>query len=667
MQVKYFSLTAWRQSLLDIAPHQHMKNSGRLFALQQSMSPTALAWGLVDIQTLDLSFANPALQRHLQSCQLPSSLKLERFAQARQAITQCMDQGLEVSAVLPGSTGLWHFSPIQGDESIDAVQCYVLPDKGTSNQPERCLGDINRFEAFLDKLPYQSWIVTPHGELTWLNRAVHEYAYGKVRPLNLHEGIWIDLVHPDDLAVVNAGLSRALITEKSTGYRLRIKRHDGQYHWFLASLSPVKSAQGQTLYWVGANLNIDGLRHSENQLRDQITTLTHRLKLKQRALEQAETHLAQAQKMSMVNQLSAGVAHDMKNLLFITGLHAGLLERHLEEPEQREHVDVILDTIQKAGDLASHLTGFSSRKSMKLAAADPRTLVHDLEPLLAKAVGKNATLQLHIATSVWPISVDKLYFENSLINLCINARDATEEHGRITLKAENVLLRRPGHIGDYVMISVADNGTGMTEEVRARVFEMFFTTKPEGKGAGLGLPMVKNFMDHVHGLIEVESTQGKGTKVSLYFPRAQPQTTSHEQHATTPAGMQETILLIEPDLAARKAMAQVLYELDYQVVTAYQPEVALRYINSGLKVDLIIAADQLPGHLDALQLQEKLRQERVHIPFIFTTSTDLAELPQAQGSGYVVLSKPLDIGELARNVQHLLHPDGHTQRVLPAI
>jgi signal transduction histidine kinase len=111
------------------------------------------------------------------------------------------------------------------------------------------------------------------------------------------------------------------------------------------------------------------------------------------------------------------------------------------EPEQLEHVDVILNTIQKAGSLASHLTGFSSRKSMQLAAADPRAWC-DLEPLLSKAVGQNAELQLHMASSIWPISVDKLYFENSLINLCINARDATEEHGQITLTAENVLLKR---------------------------------------------------------------------------------------------------------------------------------------------------------------------------------------------------------------------------------
>ncbi|MGE8443424.1 MAG: ATP-binding protein [Comamonas testosteroni] len=569
---------------------------------------------------------------------------------------------------MPDHPGLWHFSPIQGAGTTEAVQCYVLPTETSFLEPddELGLGHVNRFEAFLDHLPYQVWIATPHGEVTWLNRALHEYAYREVRPLSLREGIWIDIVHPDDLATVNTGLSRALITEKSTGYRLRIKRHDGQYHWFFSSLSPVKNAQGRILYWVGANLGIDSMRQSENQLRDQITTLSHQLRLKQQALDQAETYLAQAQKMGMVNQLSAGVAHDMKNLLFITGLHAGMLEKQLGEPEQLEHVDVILNTIQKAGSLASHLTGFSSRKSMQLAAADPRALVQDLEPLLSKAVGHNAELQLHMASSIWPISVDKLYFENSLINLCINARDATEEQGQITLTAENVLLKRASHAGDYVMISVADNGMGMSEEIKARIFDMFFTTKPEGKGAGLGLPMVKNFMDHVQGLIEVESTPGLGTIVSLYFPRAQPVVPQSPQ-ASAPAGRRETILLIEPDLATRNAMAQVLYGLGYQVVTAYLPEVALRYINSGMKVDLIIAADEFSGALSIAKMQEKLAREHVLIPLILMTSSEEAEVPHAQECRYVVLGKPMEIGELARTVQRMLHPDCKTPADLPAV
>ncbi|QXZ11186.1 PAS domain-containing protein [Comamonas sp. Y33R10-2] len=640
-----------------------MNKSGSLFTLQQTMQSAALAWGLVDVQTMGLSFCNPALERHLELCRLPSPLNLQIFAHAKQAITECLETGKEVSTELPESIGHWHFSPVLADEGIAAVQCYVLQPRTPLHQSqlELGLGHINYFEVFLDHLPYQVWIATPHGELTWLNRALHEYAYGQVLPLNLNEGIWIDIVHPDDLATVNTGLSRALITGKSTGYRLRIKHHDGDYHWFFASLSPVKNDEGQALYWVGANLSIDGLRQSENQLRDQITTLNHQLMLKQRALEQSETHLAQAQKMSMVNQLSAGVVHDMKNLLFISGLHAGLLQKQLAEPEQREHVDVILNTLQKAGSLASNLTGFSSRKSMQLAAADPRVLVRDLETLLNKAVGQNASLQLHIAASVWPISVDKLYFENSLINLCINARDATEARGQITLTMENMLLKRPSHVGEHVMVSVTDNGTGMSQEVLARIFDMFFTTKPEGEGAGLGLPMVKNFMDQVHGLIEVESTPGLGTTVSLYFPRAAPQTASLDQNKHSEKDAPATILLIEPDLDTRNTIAKQLYEQGYEIVTAYQPEVALRYISNGLKVNLVIVANQVPGLMSITQMQDQLSAKALAIPIIITgvesgmRSESKDKLLGA--SDCVTMSNPLNVDELAHTVQSLLNAD----------
>lgn len=625
------------------------------------MQPAALAWGLVDVQTMGLSFCNPALERHLQLCRLPSPLNLQIFAQAKQAITQCIETGQEVSTALPESIGYWHFSPVIGDAGIAAVQCYVLQPSIPLQQSELELGlaHTNYFEVFLDHLPYQVWIATPHGELTWLNRALHEYAYGKVQPLNLNEGIWIDIVHPDDIATVNTGFSRALITEKSTGYRVRIKQNDGQYHWFFASLSPVKNDQGQTLYWVGANLSIDELRQSESQLRDQVTTLKHQLMLKQRAQEQSETYLAQAQKMSMVSQLSAGVVHDMKNLLFIAGLHAGMLEKRLVEPEQHEHVNVILDTLQKAGSLASDLTGFSSQKSMRLTAADPSELIRDLEPLLKKAVGQHAGLQLLIAASVWPINVDRLYFENSLINLCINARDATNEHGQITVTVENVLLKRPGHMGEHVLISVSDNGMGMSEEVLAQIFDMFFTTKTEGKGAGLGLPMVKNFMDHAHGLIEVQSTLGLGTTISLYFQRAQPQPAPTDSAQRSEKDLQATILLIEPHLDTRNSIAKRLYEQGYEIVTAYQPEVALRYISNGLKVNLIIVADQVPGLMSIQQMREKLRSKALSIPVIITgveSGTRAHKKDKLLAAGNCVsLNNPLDIDQLTRTLESLLN------------
>lgn len=640
--------------------------------LKQSMAAVSLPWGLIALSQRQLDFANPALQSYLRQHLLPPKLSLGAAGTQEPlmlAFQQCLDSRQESTARLPGCPGLWHFSPLIEQSAVVAVQCYVLldPPQARELQPTD-LARTDRFEAFLDHLPYQVWIATPHGELTWLNRALTLFAYNHTQHLDLSDGIWIDLVHPDDLATVNAGLSRALITEQPTGYRLRLKHHQGRYHWFFATLAPVKNAQGKTLYWVGSNINIDTVKQSEDQFREEILRLRDALQQNREELDQTHDHLARLQKLDMVSKLSAGVAHDMNNLLFITGLHAGLLEKKLQDPAHREHVEVIHDTIRKAGRLASQLTGFSSRKSMELSLADPAKLVRDMELLLNKAVGNEVELQICLAASLWPVNVDRMYFENSLINLCINARDAISGKGCVTLTAENVVLQRsePNEAletrgGDYVLISVADDGAGMDESVLARIFEMFFTTKPEGKGAGLGLPMVKNFMNHSGGLLEVESTPGKGSCFKLYFPRADVQAHTEPAEQVLVKGTQETILLIEDELEMRNAMAQVLYELGYQVATAYRPEVALRYINSGLKVDLIIATTRMPGQLSAMDMHRQIMAEGQNIPLLLTTGQSSDQLADLADGPHTLLHKPVSMPDLAQAVRDLLQP-AHTQQ-----
>lgn len=628
--------------------------------LKQCMAAVSLPWGLIALHHRQLDFANPALQSYLRQHLLPPRLPLGSFEPLMQAFQQCLDSRQESTARLPGNPGLWHFSPVIEQGAAVAVQCYVRDELPLSYEPASGLELSDRFEAFLDHLPYQVWIATPHGELTWLNRALTLYAYNHTRHVDLSEGIWIDLVHPDDLVTVNAGLSRALITEQPTGYRLRLKNHQGVYHWCFATLAPVKNAQGQTLYWVGSNINIDTVKQSEDQFRDEILRLRNALQQSHEELEQTHGHLARLQKLDMVSKLSAGVAHDLNNLLFITGLHAGLLEKKLQDPAQREHVEVIHDTIRKAGRLASQLTGFSSRKSMELSAADPAKLVRDMELLLNKAAGNEVQLQIALADKLWPINVDRMYFENSLINLCINARDAIAGKGCITVTAENALLQQGEHRGEYVLISVADDGAGMDESVLERVFEMFFTTKPEGKGAGLGLPMVKNFMDHSGGHLEVESTPGKGSCFKLYFPRAGAVPESMPAEQALAKGKQETILLIEDELEMRNTMAQVLYELGYLVATAYRPEVALRYINSGLKVDLIIASTRMQGQLSAIEMHSQVMAEGLNIPMLLTTAQNSEQLTRLADGQYTLLYKPVSMPDLAQAVRDLLQP-AHSQ------
>jgi signal transduction histidine kinase/CheY-like chemotaxis protein len=623
--------------------------------------------GLIALPGLHLEFANPALEDLLAR---PGSVPAERHSFAhppfQQTIARCLAVQADACTPCPRKLGIWHFLPVVENGRTCALQCYVLPMPEAPAAAERIPPD--GFEAFLDQLPQQAWIATPRGEIAWINQALMRYAFDHTQRANLGEPTWVDLVHPDDLADVNASLSRALITEEPSGYQLRLRRHDGRYLRHFSALEPVKNKRGEVLYWVGSNINLESVKLGEDRLREQFDLLKHKQHLLQDELRQAQTYLARAQKMDLVSNLSAGVAHDLNNLLFVTGLHAGLLEKNLADHRQREHVEVIHETIKKAGRLASHLTGFSSRRPLSLEAADPKVLVRDIEDLLAKAVGAETALQIHMQENLWSIRTDRMYFENSLINLAINARDAVGGSGHITLRLENTVLDHPDtHTrGDYVHICLSDNGTGMSDEIKARIFEPFFTTKAEGKGVGLGLPMVKNFVDQSGGLIAVDSAEGRGTSFHLYLPRAGQAAQAPREEEALAEGAMETILIIEDDLSVRNAMAQVLYELDYQVVTAYNPEVAMRYILGGMEVDLIISDIRMPGRLTAMEMRGQLLAEGLLTPMLFTTgysSEHLKEqIPALEGS--TVLFKPFSMLDLASAVHGILRQELGTKNSL---
>ncbi|GGH56739.1 hypothetical protein GCM10010975_15700 [Comamonas phosphati] len=629
-----------------------------LEALKQVMSTASLPMGLIALPELRLEFANRALEELLAwpGC-VPAGERSFARAPFQQAIAECLAAQADACTPCPQELGIWHFLPVVENGRACALQCYVLPMPAAPAAAG--LTPSDGFEAFLDQLPQQAWIATPRGEIAWINQALMRYAFNHAQHVDLSDATWISLVHPDDLAEVNASLSRALITEAPSGYRLRIRRHDGRYLWHFSALEPVKNSRGEVLYWVGSNINLESVKQGEDRLREQIAVLKHKQHLLQGELRQAQADLARAQKMDLVSNLSAGVAHDLNNLLFVTGLHAGLLEKNLADPRQREHVDVIHETIKKAGRLASHLTGFSSRRPLSLEAADPKVLVRDIEDLLAKAVGAETVFRIDMQDNLWSIRTDRMYFENSLINLAINARDAVDGSGHITLRLENTVLDQPDTQakGDHVHICLSDDGAGMSDETKARIFEPFFTTKAEGKGVGLGLPMVKNFVDQSGGLITVDSTEGRGTSFHLYLPRASQAVQAPQEEEALAEGAMETILIIEDDLSVRNAMAQVLYELDYQVVTAYNPEVAMRYILGGMEVDLIISDIRMPGQLTAMEMREQLRAEGRLTPMLFTTgysSEHLKEqIPALEGS--TVLFKPFSMLDLASAVHGIMH------------
>lgn len=261
-----------------------------------------------------------------------------------------------------------------------------------------------------------------------------------------------------------------------------------------------------------------------------------------------------------------------------------------------------------------------------------------------------------------PCTCDRAYFENSLINLAVNARDATHGRGRIVMSLVNTVSSRSGTPGPYVQVTVSDNGMGMAEEVRAKVFEPFFTTKPTGKGSGLGLPMVASFVEQAGGFIDVESSPGAGTSVSFLLPvsghAAEPVAAAR---AAPPAcGNGESVLLIEDDAQVRDALADMLRNLGYRVSTAYNPQAALHYLSTGLKVELIISDVRMPGPVTVLDMVHTLERAGTLPPLLFITGY-AGEVLVQEGlieGRYRTLFKPFSQDELCDAIRAVL-PGGN--------
>ena len=314
------------------------------------------------------------------------------------------------------------------------------------------------------------------------------------------------------------------------------------------------------------------------------------------------------------------------------------------------------ESIRKAARLSSQLAGFSGRAPQSLSAVAPCQLLADIEDLLRKAVGAEVDFRIDIAADAGNVMLDKTYLENALINLAINARDAVDGRGSVTIQVKNETVVRDGETAVYVAFHVTDNGSGMSEPVQARIFEPFYTTKALGSGTGLGLPMVKNFVDNSHGFIRVQSYLGQGSTISLYFPVSQEAVQPQQEFVPEVQGGHETVLVVEDEPSVRDAVTSVLSSQGYHVVSAVNPEHAILLMNSGLKMDLIISDVKMPGKLSVTDLIAHVEATAPGLPIIFATgySAEIVIKEGLIGGRYPVLFKPFSVEELGLKVRAAL-------------
>jgi signal transduction histidine kinase len=377
--------------------------------------------------------------------------------------------------------------------------------------------------------------------------------------------------------------------------------------------------------------------------------------------ENVESTLLQMQRLEAVGQLTSGVAHDFNNLLTVVLGNLTFLERGLTaagiDGKLFDRLGYIRAAAERGAKLTDQMLTFSRRRRLEPHPVDLNETVVSMRDLLQSTMGGTTSIKTRLKRGLWSAMVDPVQLELAVLNLAINARDAMEVGGSLTVKTENLLLGPPRFpeeppAGEYVAVTVSDTGTGMTDDVRAKVFEPFFTTKEVGKGSGLGLSQVLGFAKQSGGGVRIESWLGAGTSVHLFLPRAKgdiakPEPPSSRARADRhPKGA--TILLVDDDNQVREVTRAMLHELGHQVLEAASGGAALDILHRESGVELLIIDFAMPG-MNGADLARRVRLAQPTLPILFATGfADRAALAGVDETR--IIGKPFGDDELAEKI-----------------
>ena len=387
--------------------------------------------------------------------------------------------------------------------------------------------------------------------------------------------------------------------------------------------------------------------------------------------EAAESRLRQMQKMEAVGQLTGGIAHDFNNMLAVVVGGLDLARRRLEAEAEEvgRHIDNAMEGANRAAALTRRLLGFARAEPLLPEAIDPGALIDGMSDLIDRTLGERVIVTTKVAEGAWPVWVDPMQLENAIINLAVNARDAMDGAGRLTIAVDNVTLI-DGEIGqakagNHVRVAVTDSGCGMTPEVLERVFEPFFTTKEVGKGTGLGMSQIFGFVRQSGGDIAIRSAPGQGTTVSLYLPRgnrtapAMPVLSAPIQ-ASMPArpiearSTGEPVLIVEDDPRVRVATTAAIAELGYRPIACGSGEDALALLGERSDINLMITDVVMPG-MTGPELGTTVRARHPGVGILYVTGYAGEAAEGGELEGEAVLRKPFTISALEKAVDDAMH------------
>lgn len=415
---------------------------------------------------------------------------------------------------------------------------------------------------------------------------------------------------------------------------------------------------------------------AEAALRDLNATLETRVKQRTEELLEAEEALRQSQKMEAVGQLTGGIAHDFNNLM--TGILGSLdlLQRRLDNGQfdkLQRYTSTAMNSAQRAAALTQRLLAFSRRQPLDPKPIEANKLIAGMEELLCRTLGPSIDLHLDLASDLWGTLADPNQLESAILNLAINSRDAMPVGGRLTIETAGIRLdenhaRSTGgeaQAGDYVRITVSDTGVGMTPEVMSRIFEPFYTTKPLGRGTGLGLSMLYGFVRQSGGHVRAQSQVGAGTCFELYLPRYHGGLSAEADAASDAAiassGCSGTVLIVEDESAVRALVVETLGDMGYTAAEASDGPSGLCLLQSDLHVDLLVTDVGLPG-LNGRQLADAARLRRPQLPVLFITgyAYNVTSDSGALEPGMELMTKPFTIDALAQKIRGMIEDSRRT-------
>jgi PAS domain S-box-containing protein len=549
------------------------------------------------------------------------------------------------------------YSPVR-DESGEIAGIYgVVTSVGTDGHVEERLRESEeRFRLIADSAPVPIWVTKLDRSRGFVNRAYVEFL-----GITYEEAInfdWRSIIHPEDASRI---LAESLAGEASLEpfvLEARFRRGDGEWHWLRSISQPRWGPSGEHIGFIGVAHDITEWKLATGMLEAKVTERTAdledalaRLKAEAAERERAEEALRQAQKMEAVGRLTGGIAHDFNNLLtpVIGGLE--ILVEALDDPRLVRLARGALESGRRGAKLTTQLLSFSRLQRLRMAPVAVNQVIDNLRQILRYTIGGEIEVRTGLDPAAGHALCDENQLENAILNLAINARDAMPHGGTLTIETGSV--RDDGcdvEPGEFVCIAVTDTGIGMSAEIAARATEPFFSTKPFGKGTGLGLAQVYGIARQSGGTVRIESREGEGTCVRLLFPRVEPgdqaaQADGASLRSAGGAGGGARILVVDDDDDVRGFLADLLEADGYRVEGASAADAALEAL-SRTRPALVLVDFAMPG-MNGAQLAALIRERDPDLPIAFITGfAESDQIEAAVGPDVRVLRKPFGIDDL---------------------